>query len=160
MNLYELKNQRYELLQYIDSDEDVSEILSDTLNSIDEAIEHKIENIAYVIKNLTGQLEMIKNEKDRLAKKQSNINKRIESLKEYASINMIDLNIEKITNSFFTISLRNSESVEVENVYLLDEKYLTFKEPTPNKTLLKLALKSGQDIPGVYIKNNKNLQIR
>ena len=38
--------------------------------------------------------------------------------------------------------------------------YLKYEDPEPDKTVIKEALKSGIDIPGCSIVDNRNIQIK
>jgi hypothetical protein len=61
---------------------------------------------------------------------------------------------------FNTFGTRKSESVEVENVNGLPDKYKVIKVvETADKKALKEAIKNGEEIDGVTLRENKNLKI-
>lgn len=159
-SLYELKNQRYEIAQHFGEEEILPQVIVDTLDSIDEIMEQKVENIAYIIKNLSAQAEIIKAEKNRLAEKESAIKKRIEFLRDYAKSGMEASNIKKIECDLFNISLRSSKVVKIAEGTKLPDMYVTYKDPLPNKKALKEAINNGEVIVGVSIQENSSLQIR
>ena len=59
------------------------ETLKDTLDSINESIELKVENTAYVIKTLEANSKAYKDEMDRMAKSKKTIDNNIKNLKLY-----------------------------------------------------------------------------
>jgi hypothetical protein len=69
--------------------------------------------------------------------------------------------LTEIKTPTLKINFRKSESVEVENVNLLDPVYVTFKEVrTPDKESIKIAIKNGLEVTGATLKQNLNLQIK
>ena len=65
MNLYEL-SLAFQEVQNMDLD---PEVMKDTLDSIEDAIENKAENIAKLIRNLESDVSAYKEEEDRLKTK-------------------------------------------------------------------------------------------
>ena len=161
MQLYNLTDNYQQLLDYIDSAEELDEsLLVDTLESIDEAFEDKIISIAYVIKNNDADIDTISNEIRRLQKlKQTKINAN-GRLKDYAKDNMLQLDKTKIKGDLFNVSVRNNaESVEILNESALPEDAFKVTR-TPDKTAIKEALKNGHDVDGATLKRTQSLQIR
>ena len=84
MNLYEL-SQNYLAVQDMDLE---PETLKDTLDSIEEAIEVKAENIAKWIRNLEADKKAFEEEEKRFKEKKQAADNRIKSLKLYLEDNM------------------------------------------------------------------------
>ena len=81
MNLYELSNAYQSVLaMQEDLDED---LFLDTLSSIEEPLNEKVENIAKFIRNLEAEKTMFKEESQRLAEKATSRENKIKSLKRY-----------------------------------------------------------------------------
>ena len=161
MQLYNLMDNYQQLLDYIDSAEELDEsLLVDTLESIDEAFEDKIISIAYVIKNNDADIDTISNEIRRLQKlKQTKVNAN-DRLKDYAKDNMLQLDKTKIKGDLFNVSVRNNaESVEILNESALPEDAFKVTR-TPDKTAIKEALKNGHDVDGATLKRTQSLQIK
>ena len=161
MQLYNLTDNYQQLLDYIDSTEELDEsLLVDTLESIDEAFEDKIISIAYVIKNNDADIDTISNEIRRLQKlKQTKVNAN-ERLKGYIKDNMLQLDKTKIKGDLFNVSVRNNaESVEILNESALPEDAFKVTR-TPDKTAIKEALKNGHDVDGATLKRTQSIQIR
>ena len=60
----------------------------------------------------------------------------------------------------FKISIRKSESTEITDLSLIPKEFLKFKEPEPNKTEIKKAIKEGREIQGAVIIENESLVIK
>ena len=57
------------------------------------------------------------------------------------------------------ISFRKSESVEIDNVEELEDRFKRVKVEA-DKTAIKQAIKSGKEVKGARLVENNNLQIR
>jgi hypothetical protein len=119
--------------------------------------ETKIESICLWIKNLKAEVEALKQEKDSFAQRQKVAENKMESLKRYISNYLEGTPFE---SAKVKVSFRKSESLEILDGAIIPDEFLRFKEPEVNKTELKKALKSGMNIDGVSIVENKNIQIK
>ena len=117
----------------------------------------KVENICLWIKNLKAEAEALKAEKDAFAARQKAAENKMESLKRYMSGYLDGAPFE---SAKVKVSFRKSETVEIEEGTIIPDEYLRFKEPDVNKAELKKAIKAGLHIDGVYISENKNIQIK
>lgn len=140
-------------------DEETGEILEKDqyLDELEALKDVKIENIALYIKNLSAEAAAIKAEKDALAKRQKAAENKAEYLKRYLTG---FLSGEKFKSPKVAISWRKTESVQVNDILKLPEEYLRFKDPEPDKTLLKKALKEGKQFEGVDLVEGQNIQIK
>ena len=74
---------------------------------------------------------------------------------------MIVSAIDKIESPLFKLSLRRSESVEVDIVEALPSQFINIKNVvTADKVAIKEAIKRGENIIGARIIENFNLQIK
>ena len=154
--LYELTSALAEF--DFDIDEETGEILNaEELDALEIERDEKIENIALWIKNLTSDAEAYKKEKDNFAKKEQAAKKKVESLKEYLRWN---LDGEKFKTDRVTISWRRSEAVEVIDQEKIPKGWFVDQEPKLDKAGIKAALKDGEEIPGVILKENNSIQIK
>lgn len=135
----------------------ISEEAAQAVEQLAMAREEKIENLALYWKNLTAEAEALKNEKLALAARQSATEKKAESIKEYLASSM---NGEKFKSEKVAISWRKSESVSVDANAFLPEEYVTLREPVPNLTAIKKALKAGEQIDGATLVASNNIQIK
>ena len=122
----------------------------------------QLENVACWIKNLKAEAEAIKKEKQVLADRQKAAENRADSLKKWLAYT---LNGEKFKTAKCSVSFRNTESVEVteeglENLMKEHDELLTYKNPEPNKTAIKAALKDGLNVEGVQLVQNTSTIIK
>ncbi|EAG2534285.1 siphovirus Gp157 family protein [Listeria monocytogenes] len=136
------------------------ELLKDTLESIDDELETKAENVAFVIKELEGQSLILEKETKRLAERKNTINNNVKRLKQSLFDAMITANKQKIKTNLFTLDIRkNPPSVIVEDESKL-LNYLVEQPKKLDKTRLSDDLKKGIEIPGAKIVQTERLQIR
>jgi len=98
-------------------------------------------------------------ESKRLAEISKFYKNRTERIKKSVAYAMQAHGIEKIETDMFRLSFRKSESILVDDVELLSEKYVVFKK-SADKTAIKKAIKDGINVEGARIIANNNLQIK
>ena len=153
MNLYEI-NER--ILDCVDPE--TGEVIDiQMLEGLQMERDSKIENIALWIKNLLSDAEELDREKKKLADRQRISENKAKSLKEYLSR---FVNGEKFKTPRVSISWRKSESVSVDDINSVPDKFLKYSDPAPDKTAIKKAIKSGEDVPGAHLIEGKNIQIK
>lgn len=166
--------------QYIDDDgniipdltaykADMQQAWFDTLDGIEEGFEVKAENIACFIKQLDGELEMLKKQKAAFERRRKAKETQLEGIKNYLLTCMQKVGRAKIDTTMASISVRNnpeSAKFDSEKDFIsmcirnnLDD-YLRYKEPEINKTAVKTALKSGIAIPGAALERKQGLVIK
>ncbi len=159
MKLYELTenyNQVLEMAEQLDA-----ETLKDTLDSIDEAIEIKVENTAKVVRSLEGNVDAIDSEIKRLTAKKSTLNNNIKGIKNYMQESMEQVGKDKIKGQLFNIGIQNNP----QSVNIIDEKKINLdyfiEQPSKlDKKLLLADLKEGKEIEGAEIQQTRSLRIR
>ncbi|ENE7830516.1 siphovirus Gp157 family protein [Listeria innocua] len=135
------------------------ELLKDTLESIDDELEKKAENVAFVIKELEGQSLILEKETKRLAERKNTINNNVKRLKQSLFDAMITANKQKIKTNLFTLDIRkNPPSLIVEDESKL-LNYLIEQPKKLDKTKLGDDLKKGIEVPGAKIIQTERLQI-
>lgn len=128
------------------------------INELSMARDEKIENLALAYKNTCAEVEALKAEKLALQKRQATAERKAEWLKQYLSQYME--NGEKYKSAKVTIGWRKSESVQVEDTFLLPDEYLIFTV-APDKNAIKKALKAGDKlIGGATLVTTNNIQIK
>ncbi|EAE7494732.1 TPA_asm: hypothetical protein GEQ41_08815 [Listeria monocytogenes] len=136
------------------------ELLKDTLESIDDELETKAENVAFVIKELEGQSLILEKETKRLAERKNTINNNVKRLKQSLFDAMITANKQKIKTNLFTLDIRkNPPSLIVEDESKL-LNYLIEQPKKLDKTKLGDDLKKGIEVPGAKIIQTERLQIK
>ncbi|HEM1176413.1 TPA: siphovirus Gp157 family protein, partial [Listeria monocytogenes] len=79
------------------------EALKDTLESIEDELETKAENVAFVIKELEGQSLILDVEIKRLSERKNTINNNVKRLKQSLHDAMLVANKQKIKTNLFTL---------------------------------------------------------
>jgi hypothetical protein len=159
MTLYEIDA---EILSCIDPES--GEIIDfEKLEELQMQREEKIEKVALWYKNLLSDAEALKVEKTNLAEREAAARRKADSLKGWLQA---ALNGSTMTTSKVAIAFRKSESVEIEDTFTGwaqthdRDDLLTYKDPVPNKTAIKAAIKAGQSINGASVVEKNNIQIK
>jgi hypothetical protein len=162
MKIYEIDKEIEALLNEID--EETGEILFDPekLDALQMERDRKVENLALAVKNLTAEAAAIKAEKDALYERQKATERDAERAKKYLEF---VLNGEKFETARVAVSYRSSSRLEVDEGFIAWAKrkaksLLTIREPEPNKTAIKEALKKGEKVPHVQMVTAQNMQIK
>ena len=157
MTLYEIDNAIYECVN-----EDGEVIDHEKLEELQMERDKKIEGIAVWIKELTAEANAIKEEKLKLEARQKVAENKVKSLKNYLAY---ALKGASFRTAKVSVSFRKTESVEVtpdglENLKAMRDDLLKYKEPEPDKTAIKQALKSGLSVSGVRLVQNTSTIIK
>ncbi len=167
MKLYELAADYEAFLAAIEAGEIPEEAIIDTLESIESAIEDKVENIACLLKNLAAEAAAIKAEEDKLAERRKSKEKAHERFKAYLSDMMLKCGKTRFESARNKISFRKSDAVTIDDeekfvewAAMEHDEYLTYKNPSINRTAIKKAIESGVEIDGAHIEIRQNIQIK
>ena len=157
MKLYEIDNAIYECVN-----EDGEVIDTDKLEELQMERDKKIECIACWIKDLAAEANAIKEEKLKLEARQKVAENKARNLKKYLAY---ALKGTSFRTAKVSVSFRKIESVEVtpdglENLKAMRDDLLKYKEPEPDKTAIKQALKSGLSVRGVQLVQNTSTIIK
>lgn len=159
MKLYELSQQYAQLVELVEELDEVT--FRDTLESIQEEIDDKVENTAKLMRSFQVDVDALKLEEKRLADRRIAIEKRIESIKDYLKNQMEVAGIDKVKRPTLTVSIANNPpSVEIEDESLIPFDYMVPQPARIDKKALLTALKEGQDISGASIKQTRGVRIR
>ena len=162
--LYELTGNYITLMDMLDDPEVDPITLMDTLDAVEGELDEKAENYGRIIRNLEAEAKALKEEADRLSRRKKTIDNNIDSLKKRLQLSMELTGKDSIDTPLFKFRLqKNAPSVVVDLDDLQDMpmEYLTYHEPTVNKTALKDALKAGLDLEGIaHLEQSQSLRIR
>lgn len=124
----------------------------------------KADGIAQWAKFEAAQADMIEAEGRRLIAKASARRRAREWMMGRWAATMAENGVRRIKGNAYTLSLRASESVRVDDFMALKEAapdLVRVKvEESPDKGAIKDALKSGRDVPGCRIVERETLQVR
>jgi CRISPR/Cas system CMR-associated protein Cmr5 small subunit len=165
-SLYEISADYQNLLDAIENGEIPEDAITDTLDAVLGTYDEKLDNIACMIKNQLAESEGVKSEADKLTARAKSLNNSANRLKTYLAEIMLKDGREKFTSNRNKISFRLSKSVEVQPGITAWAKennrndLLKFTDPEPNKSAIKTALESGQEIPFATIAQHQKIQIK
>lgn len=156
MQLYEL-TEIYLNLKDMDIEEGD---LNAALENIDDEIETKADNIAKVLRDFDGDIEALKSEEERLAKKRKAIENRQKHLKEYLQNAMLVLDKRKFKTDLFSFNIqKNAPSMRILDESKIPEDYYKIEKKL-NKNDLKEAVKSGLFEDAAELVQTESLRIR
>ena len=158
MRLYEMTvaaNQLYDMLTSGEIDE---QTFNDTLEAM--GTEEKLESYCKVIRQLEGDAEMLKTEKERIEKKQKAVTISIDRMKKAVVEFMKASGTTKSTAGTFTVSLSTSKATKIIDESIVPKKYFIKQEPKIDKKTILDLLKSGAKIKGCELQINEGVRIK
>lgn len=166
MKLYELSSNYYNILELITDPETAESVdIENALNAVEDEFNNKAVSTVKAIKIVENEISSIDMEIKRLQSLKRIRQNAIERVKDYLKHNMQLTGIFKIESPLFKISYaeRANAAVELDEELFLanntNEDLVSIKV-TPNKTAIKKAIESGQDIIGASLVDSQVLTIR
>ena len=149
----------------IDSlDSETGEIDGEIANALavkQEEFENKALNVAGVVRMFENKSDEIDREIERLTAIKDKIDNTVGRLKTSLSTACQTLGFEKIEGIHAKISFRKSEKTVIDNLEEIPQEYKVEKVTyTADKTKIKEALKSGLNVSGAHLEENKSIQIK
>ena len=160
--LYQIE-QEYMILadEIINNEGELTPELEDRLMINQDQLEAKGKGYGYIIKDIESEIDVIDVELKRLAALKKQRTNAVDKLKTSLSQAMQLFDISELKTPTLKINFRKSESVEVDDLNLLESQYkkVTITEAA-DKTAIKDAIKNGIQVTGAVLKTNLNLQIK
>lgn len=160
MNLYEIDKAYVEALENAMNSEtgEVDEYLMESLQC---EYQMKIDNTVCYIKNVEALNEAIDKEIKALQERKRINNNKVDSLKKYIGTSLRARGYDKYETSRNKLSFRSSKSVQVYDLDKIPDDYIKPKvKLVPQKELIKKAFLNGEIVPGCYLEENVNLQVK
>lgn len=177
-NLYDINEKLYFIIEN-GLEPETGEILDETalyeaINETELELTSKLENIACYIKNLSADVEALKEEKKKIAQRQKTKENKIESLKRYldnyfryAQPDYFEKEgkFHKFETPKCVIGYRKSDTVAITDVNKIPTEYIkprVIKETDISKENIKKYLTENPDneVSGARLLHNKNIQIK
>lgn len=162
MRLYEMEQQYYDLLDYLQAEPD-NEALQAMIEGMEGKIEDKIENTVKVMRCLEADAATLDAEIQRLMKRKTVISNSVVYLKDNVESTMRRLGIEKVKGTLHTISFKKNPP----KLNIISESEIPYDyynepviEPKLDRKKLLDALKGGLVLVGVEIVQDTSLQIK
>lgn len=163
MKLYELSQNFRNLQQVLENageDENLKELVINSMKELECDLSTKVENIVRLIKNLQAEVEALKAEEKRLAKERKTRENKIENLQGYLFDTISGLEKREVKGGIFTVSIKkNPPKAIVEDLNAIPKQFIV-NTPSVDKKMLKEALKNGEIIEGAKLVREESLKIR
>ncbi|PIH59083.1 siphovirus Gp157 family protein [Paenibacillus sp. LK1] len=161
--LYELGEKYRRFNHFVDAawdDEDMTEddlqMYIETLESIEDEVEVKVENIVKFMKNIEGDIEAFKNEEKRLEKKRKYLQNKFDGLKSYMQNTLEVSKIDKVNAGTFKVKLQvNPPSINIIDPAKIPDTFKIEQEPKIDSKALLKAVKNGLEVEGAVLVNDK-----
>lgn len=151
MNLYEMTTAARNLYELLSEGEIDEQTVKDNLEAI--GTEEKLESYCKVIRTFQSDVEALKAEKLRLAEKQARCERAIARMKEAVSAYLGAVGKDSESAGVFTVSLRPFQHVEINGD--LPEEYYVYRDPRPDKDMIRKALQEGKQLNATLVTENR-----
>jgi uncharacterized coiled-coil DUF342 family protein len=172
MKLFEIASE-FKLLQDILSNDlewneetgeviDNSKVIEELFNGLSATLWDKLDNSAYVIKELEATSGALKDEAKRLSERAKSFSNNADRLKNLMAYALEKSGEDKVKTDKFTFSFSKNEAVEIDDMVTpddFDRRYVKIKRDF-DKIKIKDAIKKGETIDGAKIVTKQNLQIK
>jgi hypothetical protein len=169
--LYEITQEYSDVLEAItqlfdenpELDDDAKqEIIANNLIQIQQDFSTKALAIAGYIQNLKLEHSNVKEIQERFTKRARQLDKTITHLNEYLLMQMQQVGIPKLSNTWVTIQIKtNPCKVIIEDETLLSDDYkITEQVIKINKSLISEQLKAGGFIPYAHLEQSQRLEVK
>lgn len=161
MTLYEIDTAILECV-----DEETGEIIDfEKLDALCIEREEKIKNVAQWYKDTVADIEKFKAERERLSRRENTAKARAQRLKEWLAR---ALDGRPFKSGTVEVKFRSSETLDIpDNDAFVTwamknerDDLLSYQTPTPCKTMIKIALRDGAEIPYVSLRKKMNINIK
>lgn len=147
-------------------DEETGEIIDfEKLDALCIEREEKIKSVAQWYKDTVADVEKFKAERERLTKRENTAKARAQRLKEWLAR---ALDGKPFKSGTVEVKFRSSETLDIpDNDAFVTwamknerDDLLSYQTPTPSKTMIKIALRDGAEIPYVSLRKKMNINIK
>lgn len=160
MNLFNIDVEIERLSEHL-IDEETGEINEEVMEQLDQLQmdrEKKLENIGCLIKAKMAEAEAHDAEMKTQKKWRDSRLKEVDRLMAYAGL---VLNGEKFETTKVKFGWKKSTGVVIPDESLVPDEYCSFEtERKPMKAEIKILLKSGEEVPGCFLEERNNLNIK
>lgn len=158
-NLFELTSNFKYILDH--ADELDEQTLNDTLESIQEPLEEKVDNTVGLLKSLKNDIDNFKKEEQDLKKRRQTIENNFKRVKEWSEYTLSTLDVDKLKGNKHELRMqKNSVSVLIPDESKVPEQYLIPQPPKINKAEIKEDLKNGDEYDWAELIQTESLRYR
>lgn len=159
-SIFQIQKEYIDIInRIIDNDAEVDDNMMNEIEQLNNQLEVKGENYYYIIKQMSGEIDIISNEIERLRKLKQTRENIINRLKENLINAMGIMGIDKIKTEKLSISIRENVSVDIIDEDSVESKYVTWYRKI-DKRMIHDDIKNGVAVNGVELKKSKSLMMR
>lgn len=137
---------------------DNSVAIAELYSELNMSFSDKLDNTMRYVGMLDGESDTLDKEIKRLQNKKKRLDNKVDKLRGLVKDTLITADINKFKSNLFEFRIGKSESVEVEDIELLDSKYIRVKHEA-EKNKIRADIKKGIAVAGATIVVNKNLVV-
>lgn len=120
----------------------------------------KLQNYGHVMRRIALEDDMLAAEIARLTAIRKTRANRLQNFKDRVLFSMNQVGMKKVEHPLFTLSIRNNpESVEIFDERQIPDSYFKVKKEL-SKTLIKDAIKAGEEVPGAKMTRTQSLILK
>lgn len=163
MTLYNLTSEFLELLEMAADEELDQQTIKDTLEAVEGEFEAKADGYAAVIRNLTGDMEAIKAEEERLHSRRKIIENNIERIKKALESAMNATGKRKFSTELFSFRIQNNApSLDFVNEAAVPAEFFIPQEPILDRRKLLAYAKANPEESASFatVKQTESLRIQ
>jgi septal ring factor EnvC (AmiA/AmiB activator) len=144
--------------------EDAEQTIADTLESMSEPLDERLENLAKMVRNIESAKHGVEQTIAHLEARHMSLERAAQRGRRLILDLMQVAGRERVNTALFSMAVKkNPLAVVVDNDKELAPEYLTYHEPpppTPNKRAIAAALKAGRTVPGARGEQGTRLEIQ
>lgn len=158
--LYELTEEFLNLLSMAEDPDVDPQAFKDTLEGLEYEVELKADAYAKIIRQVEGNIATVDAEINRLQGFKKLLEGNVDTMKGNLENTMKVTGKTKFKTDLFSFRIqKNPASVVIDNEDDVPPEYLKIT-PTVNKTAIKKAIESGEDIPYAHLEQSESLRIQ
>lgn len=162
--LYEISRTYLDFMDAVEAGDIPEEAVKDTLDGIADEFGQKAGNIACLVKSLEADAKAIKAEAAALTERRSAKERAAERLRRYLSDSMQQMQLDRLETPRCLVSFRKSSSVQIADEEDFKQRHPEFCKRVVTVEIMKAnvreALKTGLDISGAELAQNRCIQIK
>jgi hypothetical protein len=160
---FELAAQYRQLAELLAERHDDEQVIADTLDSISEPLDARLENLAKMVRNIESAACGIEETIVHLEARHATLTHAAERGRKLILDLMRAAGRDRASTALFSLALKkNPVSVVVDDPASVPQAYLIYHDPpapTPNKRAIAAALKAGIPVAGVHAEQDVRLEI-
>jgi len=154
LNLYEIAAEYRALADNLLASDLPDDVIRDTLEGESGALEEKVRNIAFMVRELEVQADAAKAEAKRIAEIAASHSRAAGRLMEWLKYGLETAKVEEVKAGPYTVKLKaNQPSVVVDDAATIPLEFMRIvpESREPNKAEIAKAIKAGKSIAGCHL---------